>query len=223
MARRLTDTFMKEWNGNNASWRSMLGINKGYNTNEREADDYYTTDPTAVLQFINNLSKYRARLAGGFFDTIWEPACGCGNISKVLIDAGYKVYSTDLFDRGFGVSGVDFLQTTKMPNNCDTIITNPPYMLANEFILHAMDILPIHGRYFALMNLSYLTGQKRHKEIYDKGYLRAIYVYPHRINCYKNNKNTGHSSPVNYAWFEFSPSNAKSIIKFAPFICWIER
>ena len=54
------------------------------------------------------------------------------------------------------------------------------------------------------MNLSYLAGQKRYSSIYKKGYLHAIYIYPNRINCYKNNIPTGHSSPVNYAWFEFA-------------------
>lgn len=213
----------KEWKGNKNTVSAMLGMSTIWHPEERAAGDYYTTDPTAVRQFINHLSEYRARLAGGFFDTIWEPACGCGNISKVLIDAGYKVHSTDLFDRGFGVSGIDFLQTTKMPNNCDTIITNPPYILANEFILHAMDILPINGRYFALMNISYLAGIKRYKDIYEKGYLKAIYVYSYRINCYKNNENKGSSSPVNYAWFEFSPAYANSVVQFTPHIHWISK
>lgn len=214
---------MKEWKGNKNTVRAMIGMSTKLHPEERAAGDYYTTDPTAVRQFINHLSQYKARLVGGFFDTIWEPACGCGNISKVLIDAGYKVHSTDLFDRGFGVSGIDFLQTTKMPNNCDTIITNPPYILANEFILHAMDILPINGRYFALMNISYLAGIKRYKYIYEKGYLRAIYVYSHRINCYKNNEDNGHSAPVNYAWFEFSPAYANSVVQFTPYIHWIKK
>jgi hypothetical protein len=85
-----------------------------------------------------------------------------------------------------------------------------------------MDALPKHGRYYALMNISYLAGIKRHKEIYEKGYLKAIHIYPHRINCYKNNENTGHSSPVNYAWFEFSPSTL--VNKYIrPRIYWISK
>lgn len=211
----------KEWKGNSASYRSMLGINKNGTTSERETADYYTTDTTAVEQFVKHITKIRGLITGSSFNTIWEPACGCGNISKVLQSHGYEVISSDLHDRGFGFSGFDFLDSVKVPERCNTIITNPPYSLANEFILHAMDILPIGGIYFALMNLSYLTGQKRFEEIYNNGYLRAIHVYPHRINCYKNNINTGHSSPVNYAWFEFiKPAyNLQQI----PAIYWIEK
>lgn len=129
-----------------------------------------------------------------------------------------------MYDRGFGKCGLDFL-TAELPFNCDIIITNPPYALADEFVKHAMDILPNFGRYFALMNLSYLAGQKRFNEIYNNGYLRAIHVYPHRINCYKNNENIGHSSPVNYAWFEYvkHPSLEWRNTSFPPFIYWIEK
>ena len=215
----------KEWKGNSASWKSMLGINKRCTNDTREAGDYYTTAAAAAVeQFIQHYhSKFRL-FGGGFNFKIWEPACGCGNISEVLIDHGYSVISTDMYDRGYGESGVDFLATTKMPANCDTIITNPPYSLSNEFILHAMDILPLYGRYFALLNISYLTGNIRFRDIYSKGYLKAIHIYPHRINCYKNNIDTGKSSPVNYAWFEFRKLPIEDLLKiYPPEIYWIEK
>lgn len=191
----------------------MLGIDKKFDNSDRVAGDYYTTDPAAVEQFL------RTYKLPNYGNTIWECACGCGNISEVLRKQGYNVYSTDLYDRGYGYSGIDFLQTAALPPRCNTIITNPPYSLADEFILHAMDILPLHGRYIALMNISYLAGQKRHDIIYSNGYLRAVYVYSHRINCYRNNIPTGHSSPVNYAWFEFV--NSRSACE--PRIFWIDK
>ena len=62
----------KEWKGNQSSWRSMLGINKRYTNDDRAAGDYYTTEPTAVEQF---LRTYKLPCYVG---TIWECACGCG-------------------------------------------------------------------------------------------------------------------------------------------------
>lgn len=176
----------------------MLGMSTVWNPEQRAAGDYYTTDPDAVEKLLNEI-----RPKG----VIWEPACGCGNISKVLEAHGYEVVSTDLYDRGYGTPGVDFLQTTKLPDGCDWIITNPPYSLSDEFIKHAMDILPHGGRYVALLNLSYLAGKKRFKEIYREGYLDIVHVFSGRINCYKNNEPTGHSSPVNYGWFVFQKSD----------------
>ena len=113
----------KEWKGNKKSMSTMLGISTTRHPEERAAGDYYTTDPTAVRQFINHL-QIDGKITEGI---IWEPACGCGNISKELTNAGYNVFSTDLHDRGFGNSGIDFLQTFIKPLDCDTIITNPPY------------------------------------------------------------------------------------------------
>lgn len=208
---------MKEWKGNQKSVSTMLGMATTWNPEQRAAGDYYTTDPTAVEEFIRHL-HCKGLLTGDIFTPIWEPACGCGNISKVLESHGYDVISTDLHDRGFGTSGIDFLETRSLPENCYTIITNPPYSLANEFILHAMNILPNYGTYIALMNISYLTGINRFNDIYRYGYLRTVYVYSHRINCYKNNIPTGHSSPVNYAWFEFTP-----YFTSRPTIEWIQR
>ena len=37
-----------------------------------------------------------------FEGNIWECACGDGAMSKVMIENGYEVYSSDLIDRGYG-------------------------------------------------------------------------------------------------------------------------
>ena len=188
----------------------MLGMSTVWHPEQRAAGDYYTTDPEAVEAL---LSKNKIR------GTIWEPACGCGNISKVLEAHGYEVVSTDLYDRGYGTPGIDFLQTTEVPDGVTAIITNPPYSQSDEFIKHALDILPYGGCYAALLNISYLAGKKRYKEIYSNGYLKRIYIFSGRINCYKNNEPSGHSSPVNYAWFVFSKFEAET--KQAPQIYWL--
>ena len=71
---------------------------------EREAFDYYATDPRAV-EMLLELEQ--------FSPVIWEPACGEGHISKVLQAHGYEVISTDLIYRGFGdPEPLDFLKET---------------------------------------------------------------------------------------------------------------
>jgi len=44
-----------------------------------------------------------------FVGEIWECACGDGAMSKVLALSGNRVVSSDLYRRGFGEAGVDFL------------------------------------------------------------------------------------------------------------------
>ena len=73
-----------------------------------------------------------------FLGPVWEPACGDGAMSEMLQGYGHKVVSTDLVDRGYGSTGIDFLMETELlaPN----IVTNPPYKLAQEFIQKAIDL-----------------------------------------------------------------------------------
>lgn len=78
--------------------------------------DFYPTPPEATRAL---LSVER------FSGTIWEPACGDGAISKVLLAHGYSVVSTDLIYRGFGTGGVNFLTQTQ--TRARNIVTNPPY------------------------------------------------------------------------------------------------
>lgn len=82
----------------------------------RAPNEFYPTPPEAA----------RALLSVESFDgDIWEPACGDGAISEVLVGAGYDVVSTDLIAYGYGEAGVDFLTQTKA--RAKHIVTNPPY------------------------------------------------------------------------------------------------
>lgn len=61
-----------------------------------------------------------------------------GHISMVLEDYLFEVESSDLFDRGFGHTGFNFLGRTELFEG--SIITNPPYSLADEFVRKAIEI-----------------------------------------------------------------------------------
>ena len=89
----------------------------------RKEHDFYATYPEAIDRLFE-VEK--------FPDTIWEPACGMGHLSKRMIELGKKVHSTDLINRGYGTGGVDFLKATENPY--EAVITNPPYKIALEFI-----------------------------------------------------------------------------------------
>lgn len=148
---------------------------------------------------------------------IWECACGNGNLYRVLDERGYKCIYSDIKDRSTadyplkykGMLNKNFLKVYDFPKpwiyNVAVILTNPPYSLANDFIKHALDILPDNGLYIALMNITYLAGQKRYNEIYQFGTLREIYVFSKRVECWKNGEKPtdGCGSIANYAWFVF--------------------
>ena len=128
---------MKDWTGNKKTTFVTLGASN-HSDKERESNDYYATDPKSLEIFLNKIQMDNIHLC----NQIWECACGEGHLSKVLENRGYKVYSTDLIDRGFGEGNIDFLKYDGKKIHCD-ILTNPPYKYAKEFVKKSLDIQDI--------------------------------------------------------------------------------
>lgn len=140
---------MTDWTGNKYSAFSMIGA-RNYAKEEREVNDYYATEPKAVVELLKQET---------FHNPIWEPACGEGHISKVLDAFHYSVWSTDLIDRGYGDGCLDFLTATeKWPGD---IITNPPYKYALEFVEKALELIPTGNKVAMFLKLQFLEGKKR--------------------------------------------------------------
>jgi hypothetical protein len=116
--------------------------------------DFYATPPEATRALLS---------VEQFNGPIWEPACGAGAISSVLVEAGHVVMSTDLIDRGYGTPGVDFLRETEP--RARHIVTNPPYGggLADRFIGKALALTRQTGGTVAmLLDLASLCHPSRH-------------------------------------------------------------
>jgi hypothetical protein len=65
-----------------------------------EGPDFFPTPRWATFALIENEK---------FDGEIWESACGDGAMSRVLKETGQSVRSSDLYERGFGEAGIDFL------------------------------------------------------------------------------------------------------------------
>ena len=135
---------------------ATYNLNGGFKpTIKRNADldgpDFYYTPAWATHALIENEA---------FEGDIWEPACGDGEMSRVLELTGNRVISSDLYDRGYGEVGHDFLTSTRV---CDNIITNPPYNSAEGFVRSG---LRNSRRKFALLlRLAFLEGARRYRTI----------------------------------------------------------
>jgi hypothetical protein len=67
-----------------------------------------------------------------------EPACGAGHMGKVLKEYFREVECSDAYPYGYGDIR-DFLTSYK-GHKVDWVITNPPFRLAEQFVLHALTI-----------------------------------------------------------------------------------
>lgn len=96
----------------------------------RRESDFYPTPADATFAMLKLLGNRRLH--------IWEPACGDGSMSDVLLAQGHKVTATDLRHSSYGTGGRDFLGPHATSWNVDAIITNPPFDLSWDFVKRAL-------------------------------------------------------------------------------------
>ena len=163
---------------------------------QRQIDDFYPTHPSITQMLLD-----REELDG----TIWEPACGRGDMSEVLLDNGHAVISTDLIDRGYGEGGVDFLQDDQISRFgvVDNIITNPPFKFALDFVLQAKKMT---RKKICILNATmFLDGINRYEMWMDKEFpLKTMYQFSGRVVFRKNEiVDQTQSGLIPWAWFVF--------------------
>lgn len=154
---------------------------------DREKDDFYPTPGYVVEELLKRET---------FNGVIWEPACGEGDISEVLLKEGFEVRSSDLIDRNYGIVE-DFFESNY---KADNIITNPPYKYALEFVNESKK----KSNYKIAMFLKtvFLESEKRKLMFEDKEFpLKKLYQFSKRVTLYKNGVKMKNSGMISYAWF----------------------
>jgi len=169
-------------------------------TTKRVADlggpDFYPTPRWATSALVDN-----ERFEGD----IWECACGDGAMSGVLEEAGYDVHSSDLFDRGYGEAGVDFIGTNRTASN---IVTNPPFHSAEEFVHSGLKAAT--NKFALLLRLAFLESGKRQKSIFEQNAPARVWVFSERITFYPKGAIKKGSGTTAYAWFIWDKSHCGS-------------
>lgn len=188
--------------------QSDFSLNLAYQpTNKRFADqdgpDFFPTPEWATAALMENED---------FEGEIWECACGDGAMSRVISHYSNSVYSSDLHDRGFGDTGIDFLDSSRTATN---IVTNPPYNLAESFIHQSLRLSD--GKIAFLLRLAFLESAKRFNSIYSQMRPSRVWVFSERITFYPNGKRTGGSGTTAYAWFVWDKTrNGSTELKWLP-------
>lgn len=170
---------------------------------ERAVNDFYSTEPFIIESLLKKEQ---------FDKRILEPACGNGAISEVLKKHNYIVFSCDKYEHGYGEI-CDFFDLFYFPGD---IITNPPFTISLDFILHALEVVQEGSRIAMLLRLQFLEGQKRFEKLFLNNPPYKIYIFVKRQNCYKNGIEVKQSSSVTYAWFIWLKG-----YKGHPYIDWI--
>ena len=177
---------------------STYNINGGLKpTLKRFADldgpDFYPTPDWATRALIDN-ERFEGR--------IWEPACGDGTMVRVLRDTGRPVDASDLFDRGYGEIGVDFLKASRSVEN---IVTNPPYNSAEGFV--EAGLRQTTHKLCLLLRLAFLEGANRQRTIFSTTPPARVWIFSERITFYPAGAVVKGSGTTAYSWFIWDKQN----------------
>jgi hypothetical protein len=119
---------------------------------------------------------------------ICEPAAGSGKMVRALQNAGYEVESSDISQ------GDDFLLFVGFK---PAIVTNPPYILACEFIARALATTSPDG-FVAMLLRTDFDHAKSRAYLFDEQTFAKKLVLRERIRWIENSRG---SPSFNHAWF----------------------
>lgn len=148
---------------------TVIGVNRG--SEYRPDDDHFNTPRMGSVPFIRTAALP---------DLIWEPCCGEGAISTVLEEHGHTVVSTTLQDRGYGKTGVNFLECKELL--APAIVTNPPYNILDDLVKHALSLKP--DLLALLLRTKFVEGADRYRDTHGPRPFSIMYQFIERIKFY---------------------------------------
>jgi len=203
----------------------MTGKNFSANNvgGKRKASDMYET-PYSLTRLLLDCVELKG--------DILEPACGKGAILDVLKEYGYafNLWASDISDDYIGGATCrkegNFLDKELWRSyKFNTIITNPPFSLAYEFISRAkeMSVQGVRDIYM-LLPLSYLHGKQRFDHIWsDRSFpLKEVFVFTRYPLLGEALREDGkhHTGMVVYAWYHWQLVNGAT---GHPVIKWLDN
>lgn len=166
---------------------------------EQQAQNWYKEPRRAVNALLD------AELFSG---VIYDPACGSGNISNACKDYGLPFVGSDIVDRGWPTTIVqDFLAPLSFVPAFDNIICNPPFDLAVEFTLRALELTL--GKVAILQRTSWLEGERRYQKLFRLNHLSRVWQFRSRISMPPGDSDVeAKGGSVSFAWYVFEASYA---------------
>jgi hypothetical protein len=131
--------------------------------------------------------------------TAWEPACGEGHMAEVVAEfASGQVVASDIFDYGYGQAPVDFVNDDPLARP-EWVITNPPFNLACEFTLRALDLAS--DGVAMLARTTWIEGKGRYEKLFRDRPPTLYAPFVERVPMVKGRWDPAASTATSYAWF----------------------
>ena len=145
--------------------------------------------------------------------TCLEPACGAGHMAKVLKEYFRDVRCSDAYHYGYGPVR-DFLVDPYEACAVDWVITNPPFRLAEEFVLQALSVARCGVAILA--RTVFLESVGRYEAIFRDRPPSKFAQFVERVPMLKGRLNANATTATGYAWFVWEKDASK-----VPKLLWI--
>lgn len=173
-------------------------------TEAKDSLDDFPTPPwatRALLEHVIERGGYTERL------TCLEPACGVGHMAKVLNEYFGKVTASDIHPYGYG--GIaDFTGSLHQAGSYDWVITNPPFRLAEEFIMRA---LPIARKGIAILARTvFIESVGRYRRVFEQTPPTKFAQFTERVPMVKGRLDKKASTATGYSWIVWERGSTES-------------
>jgi hypothetical protein len=163
-----------------------------------DALDHFPTPPWATRALFRHVlpSLGIERIEGA-----WEPACAEGLMAEVTAEfASGQIIASDIFDYGYGQAPIDFLHDEPLARP-EWIITNPPFNLACEFTLRALDLASAGMGVAMLVRTQWIEGIGRYEKLFRDRPPTLYAPFVERVPMVKGRWDSDATTATSYAWF----------------------
>lgn len=163
-------------------------------THDRKTLDDFPTPPWATRALFEHVLHTRPEKA-------WEPSCNRGHMANVIKEYVPEVKTSDVFDYGYpGTEQIDFLSHFDWGryHRDMMVITNPPFVAAEEFVRMALD----HSLSCAvILRLQFAESKGRYERLFSMSPPDVIAQFVERVGMSEGKVDRKATSAMAYAWF----------------------
>lgn len=156
--------------------------------------DDFPTPPWASRAFVEHVMLSKKGLNQL---TCLEPSCGRGHMATAFEEYFGNVIASDIFEYGFGQVS-DFLASEYKPNSVDWVVTNPPFRLAEEFILRSLEIARVGVA--MLTRTVFIESVGRYERLFTVIPPTRVAQFTERVPMVKGRVDKKASTATGYAW-----------------------
>ncbi len=172
--------------------------------------DDFPTPPWATRALLEHMVGQKSELSKM---TCLEPACGVGHMAKVLEEYFGSVTSADIHNYGFGYVR-DFLNYPYKERGYDWVITNPPFRLAEDFVLNALPLARVGVAILA--RTVFLESSGRYRAIFQNTPPSIFAQFVERVPMVKGRVDKSATTATGYCWLIWNKNCSNE-----PKLAWI--